>query len=745
METIEGFVEHIIFQNPENGYTVLELAVDDDVLTCVGTLPLITEGETIEAEGKEKEHALYGRQFQIQSYIVKEPEDQISMERYLASGAVKGIGAALAARIIKRFKSDTFRIMEEEPERLAEIKGISLKMARSFAEQMEEKRDLRKAMVFLQKYGISTSLSLKIYEKYGYSLYKIIEENPYQLTNEIQGVGFKTADEIAQKAGILMDSDFRVQSGISYCLSQASQDGHTYLPMEELYQRSAEVLSCTREKFLKNLMDLQIERNVVVQTEQDVEAVYGARYFYLEQHTAYLLNRLNDRYLVNQNVFSSLLNEIEQEIEIVLDQKQREAVLAAVENNLVIVTGAPGTGKTTIINAIIRYFEAEGMELLLAAPTGRAAKRMSEATGCEAKTIHRLLEVCPGIEHQGQNVFGRDEENLLEADVLIIDEMSMVDIFLMHSLLKAVAVGTRLVLVGDKNQLPSVGPGSVLKDMISSGMFRVVELTQIFRQASGSEIVQNAHRLNRGERLPLEIKKPDFFIMRRYDIAGVLSMLKDMILEILPKNIHVNPYEIQVLTPMRKGSLGVEELNRNLQQFLNPPSGEKPERVHGDFCFRIHDKVMQIKNNYQMEWKVKSSHGVTIEEGIGVFNGDVGIISQINSYSESLTVAFDDGREAEYPFHQLDELELAYAVTIHKSQGSEYPAVILPLLSGPKMLLNKNILYTAITRAKKCVTLIGNEAVFYEMSQNESEQKRYSGLQNRLKELRQEGDRIRNS
>lgn len=738
METLEGFVEHIIFQNPENGYTVLELATKEDRITCVGNLLMISEGETIEAEGNFIEHSMYGQQFQIQSYIVKEPEDQISMERYLASGAVKGIGAALAARIIKRFKSDTFRIMEEEPERLAEIKGISLKMARNISEQMEEKKDLRKAMIFLQKYGISTSLSLKIYDKYGMQIYRIMEENPYRLTQEIQGVGFHTADEIARRAGIQIDSDFRIQSGMMYTLSQASMDGHTYLPKQELYQRSVELLGCSEEKISKNLMDLLIQRNVVLIKQGEEEQVYSASFYHLEKHSAFLLNCLNDKYFVNREIFEKILQEIEQEIDISLDEKQREAVYAAVENNLIIITGAPGTGKTTIINVIIRYFQEEGMEVQLAAPTGRAAKRMSETTGNEAKTIHRLLEICPGLESSGKNVFGKDADNPLEADVLIIDEMSMVDISLMHSLLKAIAVGTRLVLVGDKNQLPSVGPGSVLRDMIASGRFCVVELNRIFRQAAESEIVLNAHRLNRGERLPLEIKKTDFFIMRRYDTNGVLEMMKELILNILPPNIHVKPFEIQVLTPMRKGALGVEELNRFLQNILNPPEENKPEHLHGDFCFRQQDKVMQIKNNYQMEWEIKSSHGVVVDKGIGVFNGDMGIIKLINRFSETVTVLFDDGRETEYSFKQLDELELAYAITIHKSQGSEYPAVLIPLLGGPKMLLNKNILYTAITRARKCVTLIGNESVFYEMSQNENQQKRYSGLKNRLLEQMEE-------
>ena len=739
-ESVTGYIDHIIFRNEDNGYTVLVLKGtegDDEELTCVGTFPVISQGATIEASGNFINHHIYGKQFQITSFTEKMPEDAMAMERYLGSGAIKGIGAALAARIVRRFGADTLRIVEEEPERLAEIKGISEKKAREIAAQMEEKADMRKAMMFLQKYGISLNLGAKIYQKYGDSVYSVLQENPYRLADDISGVGFKIADEIAGRIGIHTDSDYRIKSGMMYTLLQATGEGHVYLPKEELFQRSSELLGVDVSYMEKHLMDLSMERKVIQKEEGETVLVYPSRFYYLELNTARMLSELNIDCPEDEAFVQRRIAQIEKETGTTLDEMQKKAVTEAAGHGLFILTGGPGTGKTTTINAIIRFFEGEGSELRLAAPTGRAAKRMTEATGYEAQTIHRLLELngMPEEERQGQAVhFERNAENPLEADVIIIDEMSMVDIQLMHSLLLAVTAGTRLILVGDENQLPSVGPGNVLRDIIRSGEFPVVELKKIFRQASESDIVVNAHKINRGEQVTLSNKSSDFFFLKRQDADIIIRVVIALIQEKLPRYVEAKPFDIQVLTPMRKGLLGVERLNQILQRYLNPPEPSKKEKEYGQGLFREGDKVMQIRNNYQLEWEIRGRYEIPVDKGVGVFNGDTGILKTINEFSETAEVEFEDGRCAEYSFKQLEELELAYAVTIHKSQGSEYPAVVIPLLSGPRMLLNRNLLYTAVTRARRCVTIVGSEETFREMIKNEKQQRRYSSLDIRLKD-----------
>ena len=732
MDVITGYVDHIVYHNADNGYTVLNLVNAEEEITCVGTFSAISEGENIEVTGEYVEHPTYGRQFRVEHFEEKEPTDELSMERYLGSGAIKGVGTALAARIVRRFKEDTFRIIEEEPERLAEVKGISERKAIEIAEQMEEKKELRQAMIFLQKYGITLNLAVKIYNTYGQQLYGILKENPYKLADDIQGVGFRIADEIAVRVGIRSDSDFRIRSGILYALLQASYDGHTYLPEDELTRRTSKLLQVDSGLIQKHYMDLAIERKLILKEKDGQMQVYSASYYYMESNSAVLLKNLDIGYDVPDIEMTDRIRKIEKQTGVELEEKQAMAVKEAVTNGLLVITGGPGTGKTTTINTIIKYFESEGMDILLAAPTGRAAKRMSEMTGYEAKTIHRMLELSGGMEDRAG--FERNENNPLETDVIIIDEMSMVDINLMHSLLKAIVPGTRLILVGDVNQLPSVGAGSVLKDIIDSKCFHVVKLTKIFRQASQSDIVVNAHKINLGEEVILDNKSMDFFFLKRYDADVIISVLIQLIQQKLPKFVNATPYDIQVLTPMRKGLVGVERLNRILQQYLNPPDQTKKEHEYGDGLFREGDKVMQTKNNYQIEWEVQSKYGFAIEKGLGIFNGDMGIVRKINDYTETMTVEFDEGRMVEYPFKMLEELELAYAITIHKSQGSEYPAVVIPLLNGPKMLMNRNLLYTAVTRARKCVTLVGNENTFYEMAANVTEQKRYSGLKDRLTE-----------
>ncbi len=747
MEQIKGYVEHIIYRNAENGYTVMNLAGSGGETVCVGSFRTLDQGETLEVSGSYVEHPVYGTQLKVESYRVVEPDDAISMERYLGSGAVKGVGESLAARIVKKFGEDTFRIIEEEPERLAEVKGISERKAREIAAQMEEKKDARAAMLFLQKYGVSGALAVKIYNKYGAGLYGVMKENPYRLAEDIGGIGFKTADEIARKSGILADSDFRVRSGILYVLLQATAEGHVYLPEEILRKRCSGLLEVDEEAVIPQISNLAMERKVVVKLagegQESAKRVYAASYYYEELNCAKMLHDINLSMDDGEGLtpseeerIAAKVHKLEEGQGIRLDELQRKAVLEGIKNGLLILTGGPGTGKTTTINTMIRYFAEEGMDIFLAAPTGRAAKRMTEATGYEARTIHRLLELNgAAVEEERSARFERNEENPLEADVIIIDEMSMVDLHLFQALLKAVTPGTRLIMAGDMNQLPSVGPGQILRDMIDSGCVPVVMLQRIFRQAEESDIVVNAHKINRGEPLLLDNKSRDFFFLERKDVNVIYKHLVQLVREKLPPYVNAGSFDIQVLTPMRKGNLGVEALNGILQKYLNPPEETKAEHPHGERVFREGDKVMQVKNNYQTEWEVVSKYGIPVDKGMGIFNGDMGIVKEINEVSQEMVVEFDECRRVTYPFHQLEELELAYAVTIHKSQGSEYPAVVMPLLSGPRMLFNRNLLYTGVTRAKYCVTILGDRQTVGEMIANEHQNKRYTSLSDRIKEV----------
>lgn len=736
MDTFEGYIEKIIYRNEENGYTVLELSAEGEEQTLTGNMPDVEAGEYLEASGTLIDHPLYGIQLAVESYERKAPEDKESILRYLASGAIKGVGEALAARIVKKFGTDTMRILEDEPERLAEVKGISERMAQDIGGQAAEKRDQRDAMMFLQQYGISLKLSAKIFERYGNAMYKIIRENPYKLAEDLAGIGFRTADEIAMKVGIHTDSDFRICSGMLYTLQQALSAGHTCLMLEELVETAARTLGVSEQSVEKHAMDMIVDKKLVVKEKDGIRLVYAANYYYMELNTARMLTDLDVTYDISDIEIEKRLTEIEKRREIRLAQKQREAVFQAVKNGLFVITGGPGTGKTTTITSIIDFFEAEEAEIRLAAPTGRAAKRMTEATGREACTIHRLLELSGMQEENAEKaMFMRDEQNPLDADVIIIDEMSMVDIYLMQALLKATPVGCRLILVGDVDQLPSVGPGNVLKDILASECFHVVRLTKIFRQADTSDIVVNAHKINEGEHIDLSAKSRDFLFIRREDANAVINAAITLVREKLPAYVGAKPYDIQVMTPMRKGALGVERLNTIFQEFLNPPSPKKAEKDFGRCLFREGDKVMQTRNNYRMEWQVRSGYGTTEEEGKGVFNGDMGVIREVNLFSEELTVEFDERRRATYSFKEAEELELAYAITIHKSQGSEYPAAVIPMLSGPPMLMTRNLLYTAVTRAKTCICLVGQPKIFQEMIDNATEQRRLSGLADRIQEF----------
>ena len=736
MEVIKGYVDHFLYYNESNTYGVLELDTEDDDVICTGRFPGLTEGETIEVSGEWVDHPTYGVQLKVLNYEIIEPTDILDMERYLASGAIKGIGPSTAKKIIKHFGEDTFRIIEEEPERLSEIKGITERKAISIATQMSERHELRNVVMFLQKYGISNSMAIKLFDEYGSQIKSIILNNPYKLAREVNGIGFKRADEIAAKTGVKLDSEFRIQCGIIHCLKEASTDGHTYLPREELIRSAYELLGVCESDIERQLDELKIERQLIEVKSEDRLNIYLSEYYQIEKNCAVkllTLARYSDR--ISASELDREIKSIESELDIELHDLQREAVVKALSEGLFILTGGPGTGKTTTIKSIISGLERRNLRFVLAAPTGRAAKRMSETTGYEASTIHRLLSIKHNPEERADAYFEMNEDNPLDVDAVIIDEASMVDIFLFNSLLKAISPGCKLIIVGDSNQLPSVGPGQVLKDMLDSGVCPNVELKYIFRQSNESHIVTYAHMINNGEQIDFTIKYEDFFLLKRDNYEEIRQALLYLICEKLPKHFNTSPMQIQVLTPMKKGALGVWELNRILQECINPPSDKKVELEYGENIFRVGDKVMQTKNNYDMEWNIMSTYGISAQRGKGVFNGDIGIIDHINKPSRLIRITFDDGREAEYSYETLEELELAYAITIHKSQGSEYPVVIMPLLGGPRSLLYRNLLYTGVTRAKDCVVILGSENTVKEMIRCENENRRYTGLAARIGEV----------
>lgn len=745
---IKGYIDNFIFQNSENYYCVFALVTEDfedGEIVCTGIGRGMEKGDYVELNGQITEHPNYGPQFKFTTYKVVPPTDAISVERYLASGAIKGVGPALAIRIVKKFGEDTFRIMEEEPERLAEIKGISERKAREIAVQMAEKKDIRDAMLFLQEYGIGNSLAIRIYEKYGIAMYTILKENPYQLAEDVKGVGFKTADDIAMKMGMERNSLERMEGGLLYCLQVAGTEGHTYLPKEELLDKTAELLEVDKAVLCIPLDNLILDAKVIRKCNGENEKIFIKYFYYAELACAVKLQEILTAYEnvilseTEEEICYKIISLIEKEQNAELDELQRQAVLSCVANGIFILTGGPGTGKTTTIRTIIEYFVRSKMDVMLAAPTGRAAKRLEEATGYEAKTIHRLLEVSGAPEGDEERPrFNRNEYNPLEADVIIVDEMSMVDIYLFHALLSAISPGTKLIMAGDVNQLPSVGPGNILKDLLNSGAYPFIKLEKIYRQNTESDIVINAHKINHGEDISFDNQSKDFFFLERKDIPLIYRDTVLLVRDKTPRYINVKPFEIQVLTPMKKGNLGVESLNRILQEQLNPPAPDKKETKRGEVIFRTGDKVMQIKNNYEAKWVIRGRNGIKVDEGEGVFNGDVGIIVRIDDFTKSLTVLYEDNRQVEYTYAQLEELELSYAITIHKSQGSEYPAVIMPLLEGPRMLLNRNLLYTAVTRATKCVVILGSKDKVRQMIAHGEEQKRYTDLVNRIKEVNED-------
>lgn len=735
MEEQKGYIDHIIFSNEENGYTVFILSTDTGEITCVGTLHAVNEGEKLLVKGERVSHPVYGDQLKITHYEIIEPTGAEAILRYLSQGAIKGVGQALAKRIVDMFGDDSIRVMEEEPELLVSVKGISERKAQEIASCVLEKRDLRRIMMFASNYGISNNLAVKIYSRYGAGAVEIVEENPYRLAEDIEGIGFKTADDIAMKMGLAVDSDYRCASGVIYTLLEAISDGHTYLPLNELIDKSSTLLDVLPENVELMIQNLSMEKKIKIKTFGEDVRVYAKKYYYMELDVARKLIDLGGQAMYDDGTVESVLKMLAKRDDIDADEVQISAAKAAIVNGVSVITGGPGTGKTTTINLILKYFEYENADIYLAAPTGRAAKRMTETTGYEASTIQRLLGLGKNGTLVGGYAYERNEENPLEADAIVVDEMSMVDLPLMNALLHALCPGTRLIMVGDVNQLPSVGPGCVLKDIIDSQMFPTCKLTKIYRQDSAGDIIVNAHMVNDGKIPDIKKKSKDFFFLERDDINVILKHMVQLITEKLPSYVDARPLDIQILTPMRKGPLGALSLNPILQKYLNPPSKSKKEMEIAGGVFREGDKVMQIRNNYQLEWEVRGNYGIAYERGLGVFNGDVGVVKSINDYSQTMEVIFEENHTVEYPFSSVDELELAYAVTIHKSQGSEYPAVIIPLLSGPKMLMNRNLLYTALTRAKRSVVILGKPSVFCQMVENADAKKRYSGLCNAIKEM----------
>ena len=774
----EGYIEKIKYKSDETGYCVMYVEGEEGEEIFVGTLPGASEGLYVIAEGEYVNHPQYDIQFNFTSYEIRMPKDTLGMERYLGSGIIKGIGAVLAKKIVKKFKDDTLRIMEEEPERLAEISGISERKAQQIAKSYLEKKEFQEVAIFLSGYGISVNMAIRIYNAYGNKVYDILRTNPYKLAEDINGIGFRMADDIARRMGIAQDSEFRLRSALLYALNTAGGEGHMYLPKPILLRRCVELTrgstndvegiygqstfgyaeysdaasagsayEQTVELLEQQLMDLLIAGKIVIKQVDEEDAIYLASNYYVELNSARLLTDLQLRYEMNPAELDREIQAIEKEEGLTLDELQTTAVKSAIEAGVAVITGGPGTGKTTIINVIIKYFSKHGMEIKLCAPTGRAAKRMTESTGWPAQTIHRLLEINGAVEEDGRNPdnhgmhFSRNADNPLECDAIIVDEMSMVDAYIFYALVQAVPYGTRLIFVGDVNQLPSVGAGNVLKDIINSGCFPVTTLNKIFRQEDGSDIVFNAHKIQRGEHLILTNKSRDFFFIPQRTAAQIVEEVQTLTLKNLPDYYGLSPQEIQILCPMRKYEVGVENMNQKLQSRLNPKASNKQEHVRGDVVFRKGDKVMQIKNNYQQEWKIYgvsktgNGKGYVIDEGVGVFNGDMGVITEISDYDEELTILFDDGRASVYNYKELDQLEHAFAVTIHKSQGSEYPAVIIPLLGGNRKLMNRNLIYTAITRARQLVIIVGDVNLVNQMIDNSEEQKRYTSLAFRIEEL----------
>ncbi|MHC1720252.1 MAG: ATP-dependent RecD-like DNA helicase [Clostridiaceae bacterium] len=739
MHEIQGYVDTIVYQNDDNGYVIARVTDGDESITIVGYIPYLSEGQNLKLLGEWTLHPQFGQQFKVQSAEELMPDSVKGIERYLASGVITGIGPVTAKKIVDKFGTETLQILDRDITRLKEIEGIGNKKIEVISESFSRQHEIRNIMIFLQNYGISPNQCSKIYKRFGSDSIKVVRENPYILIEEISGFGFKTADKIARSLGIEANSFFRIESGIKYIVNQFCAMGNTYMPKDKLIKTGIETLGVTMEEIEQAIYSCAVEGKVKVENVEEESCIYTPPYYYCELGVTKKIIELT------LNKYDSVNIDVEDEMILFEDghnvafaTSQKEAILAAFNNGVEIITGGPGTGKTTIINCIVEIFEKAGLKVLLAAPTGRAAKRMTEATGREAKTIHRLLEM--GVSEDDDNmVFSRGEESPLDCGVLIVDEASMIDIMLMHNLLKAVRKGTRLIIVGDMDQLPSVGPGNVLKDLIECKWITVIRLKEIFRQSKESMIVVNAHKINDGEMPLINARNKDFYFIREDDQSRIQSTLIELVRKRLPafnKNWDPNK-NIQILSPMRKGLLGISNLNMRLQEILNPPDPEKNEKECRDIIFRTGDKVMQTKNNYYLKWTRVSGNGES--EGIGIFNGDMGYIADIDDNENTMTIVFDDERRVVYDSLSIEEIELAYAITIHKSQGSEFPVVVIPVFPGPPMLMNRNLLYTGITRAKQMVVLVGSFKSLKAMVDNNKGFERYSMLKQRIMDIVQNG------
>lgn len=733
MPDIKGVIDSIIFQNEENGYTIAKMDSGSQIITLVGILPYITEGNQYRVTGEWVAHPKFGEQLKVDKVEEVLPTTASGIEKYLASGVVAGIGPVTAKKIVDFFGEKSLDVLDNNIERLNEIKGIGIKKIELITRSYTSQREVRNIIMFFQNFGVSPNQCMKIYKRFGSNSINVIKDNPYILTETVSGIGFKTADNIARSLGIDKDSSFRIKSGINYVINEFCGLGNTFMPIDKLLNKSKEILLVEEEVLNKNIYEGVLEGKLKVEDVEDIKGVFTIPYLYAELGVTKKIVTLVSAQYDNIDIdINKTIKSFEAENGITLADSQKEAIKGAIDNGIEVITGGPGTGKTTIINCIVDIFENLGMKVFMAAPTGRAAKRMSEATGREAKTIHRLLELGAG-EEEVKSVKGEDSP--LECDVLIVDEASMIDINLMNNLLSAVAFGTRLIIVGDVDQLPSVGPGNVLRDIIESNTVKVVRLNEIFRQGKESMIVVNAHLINEGKMPMINKKDSDFYFIESLEVENILNQIVSLINTRLPKfNKNWDKIRhIQILSPMRKGIVGVDNLNKELQHILNPKGPNKLEKEYRDMIFRVGDKVMQTKNNYSINWvKIMGSEK---EEGIGVFNGDVGYIMDINEDDNTVVVNFEDDKIVEYEDLYLDELTLAYAITIHKSQGSEFPVVIMPMFMGPPLLMNRNLLYTGITRAKQMVVLVGNAKAVQFMKDNDRSFERYSGLKWRIKQI----------
>lgn len=736
MERLEGMISDIVFKNEDNGYTIAHLANSDNEVVIVGCMPTLSVGESIEVEGRWTNHKTYGTQFEVNKFMPVTPTSLEGIYVYLSSGMIHGIGEKMAKKIVDKFGVSTLDIIQNNPHRLSEVDGIGQKKIDQIVKSYEENRELRNIIIELSPYGITPNYCMKIYKKYKNKAIEVINKNPYKLAEDIRGVGFKIADNIASKIGIEKNSKDRVSQGILYTLNQSLGNGHTYLPENILIQEAIKLLEVKGELVKECILELAYDQKIHIEKKDNQHLIYLIPYYLSENGVCKQIIKLS------QHEFKDLNIDIEEEIRVVekeegikLANNQMLAVKEAIEGGVVIITGGPGTGKTTTINTIIKIFENNNQEVVLAAPTGRAAKRMSETSSKEAKTIHRLLEMGYATDSD-ELQFMKNEEEPIKADVIIIDEVSMVDILLMYSLLRAIKPGTRVILVGDSDQLPSVGAGNVLKDMIDSCVIKVVRLTEIFRQAQESMIVVNAHKINNGQPLHLNSKGKDFFFIRKNTNEEIINEIIGLVSERLPKFYNVDKLkDIQVLSSMRKGDLGVTNLNIELQKHLNKPEKYKVEENFQRRIFRVGDKVMQIKNNYTRKWENEDK----TDSGEGIYNGDIGYVYHIDKDKRIVYVIFDQAKIVSYTYDELDELDHSYCTTIHKSQGSEFPVVVIPITWAPPMLLSRNLLYTAVTRAKKLVVLVGDVKYLEYMIKNNRINNRHSNLSYKLNKFKEEG------